>query len=187
MGVVVPAGIDRRAKKRADHTPENRRRDGVCSFLSKRSPLFHACGGSRIVWGAAYSRLPVSSMAAVRAVRGAVSHRRMRGPKPTVTAPAALAASASTEKPPSLPVTMAIFLAQPGRSTVTARERRRPHRKTAPGRNLPARHRRRRRSSAAAWTHGAAWRGPPAWRPRRRYGCSVRFGILFSAKLRSNS
>ena len=57
-------------------------------------------------------------MTDVNAANGAVSQRKIRGPNPTVTAPAAFAASASsTEKPPSLPVTMATRLYCPGCST----------------------------------------------------------------------
>ena len=47
-------------------------------------------------------------MTAESTASGAVSHRRMRGPRPTVLAPALAAISASSAaKPPSAPVTMA--------------------------------------------------------------------------------
>src|SRR5699024_3383794 len=62
-------------------------------------------GGGR----AFHSRLPVRVMTDARTASGAVSQRRMRGPSPTVLAPAATAAAASSgAKPPSAPVTRAI-------------------------------------------------------------------------------
>ena len=58
----------------------------------------------------AYSRFPVRVITAESTARGAVSQRRMRGPRPTVLAPALAAISASSAaKPPSAPVMMAIF------------------------------------------------------------------------------
>ena len=52
---------------------------------------------------------------------GAVSHRRMRGPRPTVLAPAFAAISASSAaKPPSAPVIMAIFRRRPSGAGVWA-------------------------------------------------------------------
>ena len=62
---------------------------------------------------------------------GAVSQRRMRGPRPTVFAPAFAAISASsTAKPPSAPVMMAIFSFSPSAGLASARSWRRgapPH------------------------------------------------------------
>ena len=54
-------------------------------------------------------------MAAVSAASGAVSQRKMRGPSPTATAPAAAACRASSgQKPPSLPVISARRYTLPG-------------------------------------------------------------------------
>lgn len=65
------------------------------------------CGG--------YSRSPVRVRRAARAARGAVSQRRMRGPRPTRFAPAASSAAASSgAKPPSAPVMRAMRLPQSG-------------------------------------------------------------------------
>ena len=58
-------------------------------------------------------------MTAETTASGAVSQRRMRGPRPTVFAPAFAAISASSAaKPPSAPVMMAIFSFSPSAVSV---------------------------------------------------------------------
>ena len=78
-----------------------------------------------------YSRSPVRVMTDARTASGAVSHRRIRGPRPTVLAPAFAAISASSAaKPPSAPVTMAIYRFLPSAGAVSASSWRRgapPH------------------------------------------------------------
>ena len=78
-----------------------------------------------------YSRFPVRVITEASTASGAVSHRRMRGPRPTVLAPAFAAISASSAaKPPSAPVTMAIFSFLPSAGAVSASSWRRgapPH------------------------------------------------------------
>ena len=87
-------------KKRARESPQ--------TFLNPWVGIFRLWKVRRPEPG--YSRLPVRVITAASTASGAVSHRRMRGPRPTVLAPALAAISASSAaKPPSAPVTMAIF------------------------------------------------------------------------------
>ncbi len=57
-----------------------------------------------------YSKFPVSSIVAVSAARGAVSHRRMRGPAYRHGPGSFRSGGLLDGKPPSLPVTMAMRL-----------------------------------------------------------------------------
>lgn len=109
---------------------------------------------------------------------GAVSHRRMRGPRPTVLAPAFAAISASSAaKPPSAPVTMAIFSFHHRRALLRpagrAGARRRTRSRTAQGRTVQrcgTRH----QSLPAAGPHPAECPGRTAWRLPPQCGCSAR-------------
>ena len=63
-----------------------------------------------------HCKLPVRVITAASAASGAVSQRRMRGPRPICTHPASRAAAASSgEKPPSLPVMRPMVSAPPSR------------------------------------------------------------------------
>ena len=84
-------------------------------FLGKYKLPF-ACpqtpGGAR----EGHCKLPVRVITAASAASGAVSQRRMRGPRPICTHPASRAAAASSgEKPPSLPVMRPMVSAPPSR------------------------------------------------------------------------
>ena len=83
------------------------------------------------LFAAYHSRFPVRVMTAETTARGAVSQRRMRGPRPTVFAPACAAISASSAaKPPSAPVMTASFSFWPSAGFASASSWRRgapPH------------------------------------------------------------
>ena len=104
---------------------------GRIGITKRNRPVEQNDSAGRFLRLMAYSRFPVRVITAESTARGAVSQRRMRGPRPTVLAPALAAISASSAaKPPSAPVMRAIFSFLPSAGLASASSWRRgspPH------------------------------------------------------------